>query len=395
MHAARKSRWKLWLLVIVLLLVIAVLGFLCYRTFMGGGSSGRASASTATSGISTSVAAQDASGRDVSSSIAITAGTERPDIADENADLILLDIDWSAKREPKTPLILTVSNPGFTNDDGLSVYHCADGVWELLGTYRIADHAVSFRTDSLSPFAFELISSSPTPTPAPTEEPAGTPEPTATPAPTAKPIDYGKYNHIQVGEFVETAELAADGAYIIVMLDEETAEQPAEDAEAPVTDGETDGADAADAEADAEAPDGTAAPEGTAAPDADVTYFDASDMAVTLTGTVLLNYNGKELHAIPAEIVRSATGVYAFTDPIVEGMIFTAVDSDNVNGAVRYALANNDMYLNLDESNENVILNDNETRTRWGFTAITAAARPPVHSRTTTAARSTIRPKWI
>ena len=51
-------------------------------------------------------------------------------------------------------------------------------------------------------------------------------------------------------------------------------------------------------------------------------------------------------------------------------MVWTAVTSDMVNGAERFSLVNNSKYLNLDEQNENVVLNDDDVKTRWLYGAV-------------------------
>ena len=190
MHAARGSNWKLVVLIIVLVLVVAALGFLCVRYFMGDGldfdlMSFLPSRSTAVvdETLPTKVAAQDAKGKDISSKVSVTAGTLRPDTVEPDADVTLMDISWAGRGEANYPLIVTVSDNSFPDNDGLSVYHFNGASWDLLGTYLIENHSVSFQADSLSPFAFQVISSQPTPTP----EPTATPEPTETPVPTETP----------------------------------------------------------------------------------------------------------------------------------------------------------------------------------------------------------------
>ena len=163
MHASRGSSWKLWIVIIALALAIIVLGFLCIHFFLGDGGLLR-STPTAENNLSTQASAQDVKGKNVSDKIAVSAGTLRPDTVAADAELTLLDIDWTGKKGANYPLIITVSDESFPDNDGLSVYHCADGVWELLGTYLIENHSVSFQADSLSPFAFQVISSTPEPT---------------------------------------------------------------------------------------------------------------------------------------------------------------------------------------------------------------------------------------
>lgn len=328
MHAKRGSSWKLWFIIIALVVVIAILGILCVRYLLNGDGFdlfGSSSSATVDSSLSTQVAAQDANGKNVTEKISVTAGTQRPDIADVNAELTLLNIDWAGKKDASFPMILTVSDQTFPNSDGLAVYHYANGLWELLGTYLIENHSVSFQTDSLSPFAFEVISSKPEPTatPAPTDTPA----PTETPEPTPEPIDYGKYDAVQAGEFVQVDSLTVDGAYVIALIDTETTQNSEQS-------------------------------------DSTVTLFDAVQSG-TLTATVLVNYDGTKLSGIELEITKGSDGRYTISDTVTEGMLWTAVTSEYYGDGNRFSLRNNAKFLNLDDSSKQIILNDNEVRTRW------------------------------
>lgn len=338
MHAARGSNWKLWVLIIILVLAILVLGFLLVQYFMPGllnldldlGFGTRQTEQVPV--LSTSVAAQDAAGKSVSDSVTLSEGTERPDIAAPDAELLLLNIDWTGKREASFPLILSVQNPNFTDGDGLAVYHKGASGWELNGTYLIANNTVSFMTNSLSPFAFEIISSS-APAPTLTPEPSPTPEPEPTPEPTPTPfvIDYGSFGRVVTGTFVQADAFEEDGAYVIAIVDDPTA--------------------------------GTA---GEA-----VTFFDAGAAQAPIIGHVLLNYDGKTMRTFDVTLTKDAGGRYSIADPVVRGMLWNVADSDGFGGTTRFALANNDNYLNLDEKDENVILNDNASRTRWLYETIT------------------------
>jgi uncharacterized membrane protein YgcG len=53
-------------------------------------------------------------------------------------------------------------------------------------------------------------------------------------------------------------------------------------------------------------------------------------------------------------------------------MLWTAVSSDYVLEAERFALVNNEKFLNLDEDNETVVMDDNDERTRWLYETIEA-----------------------
>lgn len=328
MHATRGSNWKIWVLIAVLVIAVLVLAFLCARYYLPDllGST----SSEPVTVLSTTVSAQDADGKTVTDSLSVTEGSLRPDIAEADADLILLDIGWAGKRDPSLPLIISVSNPAFTDNDGLAVYHYTDGAWELVGTYLIVNNTVSFRTQSLSPFAFEVISSTPAPTPTP--EPTATPEPTETPEPTPTPyiIDYGSFSAVQAGTFEQADAIEAGGSYLIAIVNDPNV---------------------------SESGDG-------------VTFFGAGAAQEPITADVLLNYDGDTMRTIRVQLTKGSDGRYAVMDPVVAGMLWTAVDSDGYGGATRFALANGDYYLNLDEKDENVVMNDNATRTRWLYDTI-------------------------
>lgn len=318
MHSSRGSSWKLWLLIILLIVVIAVLGIFVLKSFLD-------STPEQVNNLPTQVKIQDASGKDVSNHLSLFPGTLRPDIAKPDAELILMEISLTGKAADNGPFILTVSNNDFPDNDGLAVYHCANGSWELVNTYLIANHSVSFQVDSLSPFAFEVISSNPEPTATPEPTPTVTPEPTPEP----EVVDYGKYNKIQHGEFAQADEMSENGAYVIALVND---------------------------------PD--------ALTDSAVTFFDpeAEDAQQTeqpITATVLLNYSSKELRTVEVEVKKDTAGKYTLTGDVVDGMLWNVASADTVGGATRFSLVNNENFLNLDEKNENFIMDDNEVRTRW------------------------------
>ncbi len=166
----RRGKTAICAMVIVLaLLAIAVGVFLRMRSRQDGVTA-QAVGSTQVS------AAYD--DRNMSGSISVSQGARRPVEIPEAANVVLLDINWTSKKEMTEPLYITVSDPGFPDGDGLAVYHCeSDGRWNLIGTYVIRDHAVTFLTESLSPFAFQVVSSAPevSPTPVPTAIPSPAP----------------------------------------------------------------------------------------------------------------------------------------------------------------------------------------------------------------------------
>ena len=328
-HSARSSNAKLVVLVAAIAVVVIALAFLGVRFFL---SENQPSAYIAPE-VSADISVQDANGRNVSSNVAVTAGTIRPDetMVAADADLMLLDIGWTHKKPMAAPAILTISDSSFPNGDGLAVYHYNNDQWTLIGTYLIANNAVSFQIDSFSPFAFQVISAQPQTTPEPvievTPEPTPEPTPEATPEPTPEPIDYGTYSEALEGRYIQADKIVSDGKYIIGLL------EPAEVTE-----------------------------------DGDVVFFgdetDDEGNAVA-NASVLLNYDGETLRTVSVQVAKASDGTYYITEGLVEGMIFEAVEADPYGGTNRYSLQSQDKYLNVDDANENVILNDDDYRTRW------------------------------
>lgn len=338
-HASGGSpNWKLWILVGVLVVVIVALAFLCINFVLGGGPTS-APAPESTLNISTQIAAQDAGGKDVTKKLSITEGTMTPDIDDPNAQFVLLDIAWAGKKDPAFPMIVTVSDPSFPDDDGLAIYHYENGQWNLLGTYLIKNNSVSFQADSFSPFAFQVISSNPqpaltvNPTPEPTVEPevTATPEPTAEPTPTPVPVDYGKYDEEQDGVYVQAGKLSEDKKYVIALIDTEN------EVELPDTNG--------------------------------VTFFGDDDDKV-YNAQILIHYDEDELRLVEAKVAKTDKDRFYILDPVVEGMLWTTENEDYAYGADRFSLVNNGKYLNLDDPNENVVLDEDKVRTRWLYEEI-------------------------
>jgi hypothetical protein len=85
---------------------------------------------------------------------------------------------------------------------------------------------------------------------------------------------------------------------------------------------------------------------------------------------VLLNYSGQELRTVDAEVGKTADGRYYMIDDVVDGMLWTAVASDTVKSAERFSLENHEKFLNLDEDNENVVMDENNERTRWLYETV-------------------------
>jgi len=167
---------KFVLLGVVLFLLVAVIVLLFVRGCNP--NNGQVMNAAAEANVSSSVLAQDAYGKDMGKNLSVSAGTLCP--SDVNpADAILLDISWDSKNTADYPLILTVSDASFVDGNGLIVFHYTSGQWVKVGTYTIADHAVTFLADSLSPFAFVPYEKYNTATP----EPSLTPLPSTSPSP--------------------------------------------------------------------------------------------------------------------------------------------------------------------------------------------------------------------
>ena len=353
------GKWKIVVLVVILLVVIAALGFLLWQLFgdeigaklgLGGNDT-----PTVAEGITTQINAEYGNGRNMGGSISVTQGTQRPEEIPEAADVVLLDINWTSKKEMTEPLYITVSDPSFPDGDGLAVYHCeSDGQWNLIGTYVIRDHAVTFLTESLSPFAFQVISSEPEPVATPEVSP--TPEPTATPEPTPEPtpapiqaVDYGSHTTIQTGVFSMVNEMQDDASYVVALV----SDLPAGAVTVPVEEEEDDADDVGLA----------------------ITYVDAptteqpvQDEAPAVTAapkaSVLVNLDGTNLGLIDMTLVQAEDGSWCLSGPVTDGMVWKS-NRDGYKDEKRFSLGNNDRYLNLDDDDQNVILNDNHVRTRW------------------------------
>ena len=374
---------------IVLIIAIAALCFLLWQMFgstvmdslgLGGGSSS-ATADIAP-GIFTQVGAESSTGKNVAGNLAVTQGTQRPDtIPPEDNDVVLLDIAWTGKSEPTEPVYVTVSDPSFPDGDGLAVHHFngATNMWDLIGTYTIQNHSVTFLADSFSPFAFQVISATPEPTstPEPTQEPTPTPEPT--PEPTPAPIlavDYGAYPTVQTGVYAMANELEDDAVYVLALVKDLPADAAGDTAE--------------DGEAEDETDDGEdeALPEDETDGELSFSYVDAQDAtetaAVPVAGadaaaagpapmaTVLMNLDGTNMSTVDMPLVQAEDGTWCLAGPITEGMLWTS-NRDAYKTEHRFSFSNHDSYLNLDDNDANMILNDNSTRTRFLIETATLA----------------------
>jgi hypothetical protein len=311
-------------LIIALIVVVVAVAMLLISSVLGGSLLG-GTTSTVSNGLSTQVSVQDAKGKDVTDKVSVASSVQRPDTLADDDQVISLTTAWIGKRAVNTPVIITVTDSSFTNDDGLAVYTYTNYEWQLIGTYLIVNHSVSFQADELTSFAFQVISSQPEPTPSPT--PAPTPEPT--PEPVVEVVDYGDYDEVQDGLFIQTNTMALNGSYVIAVITGDDAE------------------------------------------DSDVTFFDANSTDDDqITARVLLNYSGQELRTVDAEVGKTADGRYYMIDDVVDGMLWTAVASDTVKSAERFSLENHEKFLNLDEDNENVVMDENNERTRWLYETV-------------------------
>ena len=387
--SSSSSAWKVWVLVIVLIIAIAALGFLLWQLFggtvmdslgLGGGGGSNATADIAP-GIFTQIGAESSSGKNVAGNLAVTQGTQRPEsIPPEDENVVLLDIAWTGKNAPAEPVYVTVSDPSFTDGDGLAVHHFngTTNAWDLIGTYTIQNNSVTFLADSFSPFAFQVISANPEPTPEPTPE--VTPEPTATPEPTPEPtpapiaaVDYGSYPTAQNGVYTMVNELEDDAVYVLAVVKDLPNDALTSDADAA----EVEDADSADEQTDEDLPEDETDGE------LSFSYVDAEDPSQVAVApvdgtvdtaaapvgsapvaTVLINLDGTNMSSIDMPLIQAEDGSWCLGGPITEGMLWTA-NRDAYKDEHRFSFANHDRYLNLDDSNANMILDDNRTRTRF------------------------------
>lgn len=358
---SNSGAWKVWVLVLVLLIAIAALCFLLWQLFgediMGFFGGTTEETANIAPGIFTQVEAEYGNGKNVAGNLTITEGSQRPpEIPAEAEDVVLLNVAWTGSKEQTEPVYLTVSDPSFTEGDGLAVYQYSEpeASWDLIGTYRIQDNSVTFQTASISPFAFQVISSTPatpvpaTPTPIPTATPVPTPEPTPAPVPV---VDYGSYPVIQTGAYTIATEMEDDASYVFALVPElpDGASVPVEDDE------QQDSSDEGGVDFTyVDAPDATAP--------AEETVEDTTASAPM--ATVLMNLGGDALGAVQMPLIQNADGVWCLGGPITEGMLWKA-NRDGYKDEHRFSLGNNDRYLNTDDSLANVILTDNHVRTRW------------------------------
>ena len=173
---------KYILLGLVLLLVVVVLIVLCVRCSRSDGTVENIAASNMTS----TVTFQDSTGEDMGGNIELSAGTSAPDGVDP-ANAVLMNATWVGKKAASYPLIMKVSDPSFTDGDGLIVFQSINGQWQRLDTYIISDHSVTFLVDNLGAFAFVLYDKYATPTPLATETPVPTATPSASPKASPSP----------------------------------------------------------------------------------------------------------------------------------------------------------------------------------------------------------------
>ena len=364
------GKWKIWLLVVILLVVVAALGYLVWQVF-GGDIMDRVNGTTADAqadiapGITTQIDAADGTGKNLSGNIAVTQGTQRPDVVPPEEDMVLLDINWTGKKDPEGPMYVTVSDPTWPDGDGLAVHHYNhDNAWETVGTYTIRDHSVTFMVNDLSPFAFQVISAEPSPSPSPEPTAEPTPTPVPTPEPTPAPItamDYGMYSDVQNGVFTLAEKMEDDATYVIAFLQDmpgDEAGEASDEAEPTAVptdspDGE-DGVDFSFVETAEGGDDAETA--GEAAP--------APEQTPGPVARVLLNLDGTNMRTVDMPLVKTDDGQWCLGGAVTAGMLWTT-DGEYYASNTRYSMENNGSFLNLDDNNENVILTDSGYRTRW------------------------------
>ena len=370
------STGKVALLIVLLVVVVLALGILLAQLLgfdiFGGLGGGNATANVAP-GIFTQVEAEYSSGKNVAGNLTITQGTQRPEEIPETADVVLLDISWTGKKEMSEPLYITVSDPSFTDGDGLAIYHFNHaGQWDKVGEYEISNNSVTFLATELSPFAFQVLSSEPEPLA--TEEPTVTAEPTATPEPTPEPTpatipvaDYGTYTGVRTGAYTLASEMEDDQVYVVALVKDLPADAiaaPSDTADGEQTEGSTDGSSEETSDGGltisyVDAPEATTAAE--TAPDPAAA---ATPVPNTASATVLLNLDGQNLSLVDMPLIQDDAGTWFLGGPVTEGMLWTS-NRDAYKDEHRFSLKNNDRYLNLDDNDQNVVLDDNGTRTRW------------------------------
>ncbi len=158
-----KRRRMPWLLAVALVLGTAAATFLVLVLWHGrsSGTDGQDAGSAVVDvapGIFTEVTAETADGTNVTGSLTITQGTQRPEEIPETSEVVLLDISWTDEEGMSEPLYITVSDPRFPDDSGVAVYHYGDaGRWDGLGAFKIVSNSVTFLATDLSPFAFQVL----------------------------------------------------------------------------------------------------------------------------------------------------------------------------------------------------------------------------------------------
>ena len=168
-----------------------------------------------------------------------------------------------------------------------------------------------------------------------------------TPSPTPTPIqavDYGAYTALQTGAFTLVNEIEDDATYVVALV----SELP-EDALAAPVDEEEDEEEDGPAISYVEAPDAVA---------------EDQNVVIAPTASVLVNLDGTNLSLIDMTLIQTEDGGWSLSGPITEGMLWTA-NRDAYKDERRFSLENNDSYLNLDDDDQNVVLDDDHVRTRW------------------------------
>ena len=370
-HTAPKSKssssWKIWVLIAVLMVVIIALAVVFALTLFRGGQDAQTaddgSGASVAPGIFTKVDAKYGDGRNAAGSISVTEGTKLPDsIPAQTEDVVLLDIAWTGESELTEPVFLTVSDPSFTDGDGLTVheYNEQTDQWDTLGPYRIQDNSVTFQVADLSSFAFQVVSANPVATEAP--QVVATPEPTAepTPVPTPEPIavvDYGNYGGAQSGVYTLADQFEDGDTYVVALVQNMTGDAAAAQSDAgEQADDAGDSAGTGLSISYVEAPDANPDTEG---------EVPAEPVSNQPKATVLMNMDGQTMHAVDMPLLQAEDGTWYLGGPITEGMLWKATRDIYTGNDYRYSLQNNGRYLNTDDDHTHIILTDNSVRTRW------------------------------
>lgn len=91
----------------------------------------------------------------------------------------------------------------------------------------------------------------------------------------------------------------------------------------------------------------------------------AFDSFPTVHAAILTNYGNYKLALVPGELTRDQGSDYHLSSTPVDGMVWNAITYDVYYNVERYALFNNDAYLNVDGDTSLLHLDTDGYRTRW------------------------------